>query len=67
MAKVTIDSHLCKGCSLCITACPKGIIEIGNKFNNKGYYVATITDMDKCIGCALCAKMCPDIAIKVEK
>ena len=67
MAKVTIDSELCKGCALCTTACPKKIVEIGTKFNIKGYYTATVTDMEKCIGCALCAKMCPDVAIKVEK
>ena len=28
MAKVTFNSDLCKGCSLCVDACPKKIIVI---------------------------------------
>ncbi|MBO5912190.1 MAG: 4Fe-4S binding protein, partial [Clostridia bacterium] len=28
MAKVTFDSDLCKGCGLCVDACPKGILVI---------------------------------------
>lgn len=68
MAKVTFNKALCKSCSLCVTACPKQIIHISdNEMNNKGYFVAEVTDMDKCIGCAFCATMCPDCVIEVEK
>jgi 2-oxoglutarate ferredoxin oxidoreductase subunit delta len=38
-----------------------------SKINQKGHYVAEITDMESCIGCAFCATMCPDCIIKVEK
>ena len=37
MAKVTFDSDRCKGCALCVDACPKKIIVIAkNKINAKG-------------------------------
>ena len=68
MAKTTIDQDRCKGCGLCVDACPKKIICLSaEKLNAKGHMPATVTDMDKCIGCAFCATMCPDVVITVEK
>ncbi len=68
MAKVTFATDICKGCGLCVTACPKGLIAIAkNKINKKGYCPAEMTDQEKCIGCGFCYTMCPDSVIKVEK
>lgn len=68
LAKITINNALCKSCRLCVVACPKNIITISDKIsNNKGYFVAEVTDMDKCIGCGFCSTMCPDCVIEVEK
>ncbi len=68
MAKVTFATDLCKGCALCVGACPKGIIAISKtKINKQGHCPAEITDKEKCIGCAFCATMCPDCVITVEK
>ncbi len=67
MAKVTFKKDLCKGCGLCVGACPKHIIELTGEINAKGYHPANVTDPDKCIGCAFCATMCPDCVITVEK
>jgi len=68
MAKVTFKVDLCKGCSLCVSACPKGIIELAtDQINKKGHSPARITDQEKCIGCAFCATMCPDCVITVER
>ena len=57
----------CKGCALCTTACPQGLIEMAKHLNPSGFNPAIVTDQDKCKGCALCAIMCPDVAIEVEK
>lgn len=68
MAKVTFETNLCKGCGLCVDACPKNLIRIAeNKINEKGHSPAEMTDQEKCIGCAFCATMCPDCVITVEK
>ncbi len=68
MAKVTFKTDLCKGCGLCVDACPKKLIKIAeNKINAKGHSPAEMTDQKKCIACAFCATMCPDCVITVEK
>ena len=67
MAKVTFNEETCKGCGLCVSACPKKIVALGDKLNSKGYHSAKITNQSACIGCAFCATMCPDCIIKVER
>jgi len=68
MAKVTFNTDLCKGCGLCVSACPQTLlVSAEDHINNKGYSPAVMTDMEKCIGCAFCATMCPDCIITVEK
>lgn len=66
--KVIIDEDKCKGCGLCATACPVGIVTFDkNRINAKGYHPVTISDMEKCIGCANCATMCPDSVLTIER
>ena len=68
MNKVIFEVDLCKGCGLCATACPKGIIALDTgSLNGKGYHPAQLTDAGKCIACASCAVMCPDAVITVIK
>ena len=38
MAKVTFNTDLCKGCGLCVDACPKKLLVIAkDKINKKGH------------------------------
>ena len=68
MAKLTFDTNRCKGCGLCVEACPKGLLAIArDKINQKGHHPAEITDQEQCAGCAFCAMMCPDCVITVER
>ena len=36
MPKITIKKDKCKGCLLCISFCPKGLIIVDNDLNRKG-------------------------------
>ncbi|UCD96959.1 MAG: 4Fe-4S binding protein [Candidatus Bathyarchaeota archaeon] len=68
MGKIIIDEGMCKGCSLCISACPFNLIRISSKISPKGYYPAEVADPEeKCTGCTLCALTCPDVAITVYR
>ncbi|MGI6227092.1 MAG: 4Fe-4S dicluster domain-containing protein [Peptococcales bacterium] len=67
MAKVKILPEYCKSCQLCIEACPKGVLKVGDKANAKGYYTVVPAFEEKCNGCTLCAIVCPDVAIEVYK
>ena len=68
MSNVTFRDDRCKGCGLCVEACPKKIVVLSkDKLNAKGFHPAQVTDMEQCIGCAFCATMCPDLVITVEK
>jgi 2-oxoglutarate ferredoxin oxidoreductase subunit delta len=68
MSKITIDPQLCKGCSLCVDACPKKLLRIApERLNDKGFHPAELTDENACTSCAFCAVMCPDCIIKVVK
>jgi 2-oxoglutarate ferredoxin oxidoreductase subunit delta len=62
-----IDNDKCKGCGLCVTVCPKNVLEISEKINSKGYFPAYQAHAEDCIHCALCATMCPDVAITINE
>ena len=68
MVKVIINEVLCKGCGLCVKACPKQVLALSKaKLNAKGYHPSEVVDQPSCIGCASCARTCPDVAIRIEK
>jgi len=71
MAKVkgaiVVDVEKCKGCELCIVACPTDVIQLTKEVNNKGFYYAYMINPDACTGCANCAIVCPDGVITVYR
>ncbi len=64
--KIIIDTERCKGCGLCVTACPKDCITISEKSNKNGYFPAE-TNNSSCTGCAMCAVICPEAIIEVKR
>jgi 2-oxoglutarate ferredoxin oxidoreductase subunit delta len=71
MAKVrgtiVVDIEKCKGCELCVVACPSKVIRMSVEVNAKGYHHAFMDLPEECTGCANCALVCPDVVIKVYR
>ncbi|MDA8063917.1 MAG: 4Fe-4S binding protein [Thermaerobacter sp.] len=65
MEKVVFDRDRCKGCSLCVRACPRGIVFLSGEINRQGYHPAQVSDQERCTSCVACAIICPDLAIQV--
>jgi len=55
---ITIPRY-CKGCGICVTFCPKSVLEI----QSFKVHAARIRD---CIQCMQCELRCPDFAIEVH-
>lgn len=69
-----IDKDKCKSCELCVSKCPRHIIEmipydakvvVECNSNEFGKDVKAVCQVG-CIGCGICQKVCPTEAIKVE-
>lgn len=54
-----IDTDECKGCGLCVEACPPKVIALGEKLNHYGYRTAQIAGVG-CTGCGICFLVCPE-------
>lgn len=64
---IEINRELCKGCEICMSFCPKGLISRSDKLNAAGYFPATFNKDGECTGCAICALVCADVAIEVYR
>lgn len=64
---VVIDTELCKGCDLCIDACPPRVLVMteGNVVNSRGYAYPQL--LPGCTGCRACSQICPDFVFQVYK
>ncbi|HHU37334.1 MAG TPA: ferredoxin family protein [Treponema sp.] len=62
---VIIDREMCKGCLLCIRACPFGVLTEDTEMNTAGVYPAFVKNPDACTACSSCYRVCPDCAITV--
>jgi 2-oxoglutarate ferredoxin oxidoreductase subunit delta len=68
MAKgsVVFDVETCKGCELCIQACPQESLQLSPNINAQGYHYVVLIK-DNCTGCTNCALVCPDAVITVYR
>lgn len=66
MKRPVINEILCKGCGICVEACPLKVLAVSQtKINPRGLNVAEAVNPGKCIGCNLCVNVCPDFAIAI--
>jgi 2-oxoglutarate ferredoxin oxidoreductase subunit delta len=60
---VTIAIERCKGCELCIPACPPRVLTMSDAPNRHGYHYPELHP--GCTGCAACLLVCPDFVFEV--
>ena len=64
---VVVDKEKCKGCNLCVVACPTKTLDLAKEVNGPGYHYSVRVTPDAWIGCAGGALVCPVAVITVYK
>ena len=84
MARGTVHIHAerCKGCELCVHACPQHVLHLAATLNARGYHPVQLDEtryetasgaansgqtLAFCTGCAICALVCPDLVFTVYR
>jgi 2-oxoglutarate ferredoxin oxidoreductase subunit delta len=57
--KVEINAEECKGCGLCVEACPPKVLHLATRLNPYGYHPAEYQGSG-CTGCGICFYVCPE-------
>lgn len=66
MTTLHVNPVFCKGCGICIDACPKNALRSSGRINARGYILPEADDMTRCTECGMCEIVCPDFAIAIE-
>ena len=56
---IRINSQECKGCGLCVGACPPKVLRMTERLNRYGYHPAEYRGRG-CTGCGICFYVCPE-------
>ena len=64
---IVVDTERCKGCNLCVVACPLDVIALNKEVNVKGYNYTRQGLEDTFNLCSSCSTVCPGGCISVCK
>ena len=64
---VVVDKERCKGCGVCVGACPCNVLALSAAVNKKGYNFVEMANEDACTGCASCGIICPDSCLDIYR
>lgn len=56
---VETNPNECKGCGLCVEACPPKCLRLSARLNRYGYHPAEYVG-EGCTGCGICYFACPE-------
>jgi len=62
---VVIAAERCKGCELCVPACPPRVLVMSGTRNAIGARVPEL--LPGCTGCGACLLVCPDFCFEVYR
>jgi NAD-dependent dihydropyrimidine dehydrogenase PreA subunit len=57
--KLELNGEECKGCGLCVEACPPKVLLLSASLNRYGYRPASYRGAG-CTGCGICFYACPE-------
>jgi NAD-dependent dihydropyrimidine dehydrogenase PreA subunit len=57
--QLRVDVDECKGCGLCVEACPPKVISLGERLNRYGYRTVMYSGVS-CTACGICFMVCPE-------
>lgn len=64
---VIVNKEECKGCRLCVEACPYDVLDLHKEVNSKGYHYSYMENPEACIGCTNCGMVCPDSCLTIYR
>lgn len=64
---VVVEVEGCKGCSLCVEACPQDVLRLNREVNSRGYHYSYMEHPEDCNGCTNCGTVCPDTCITIYR
>lgn len=64
---VDVDTESCKGCDICVDACPHDVLKLSDNVNGKGYRFTYMVNPLACTGCTNCAMVCPDAVLTIYR
>jgi NAD-dependent dihydropyrimidine dehydrogenase PreA subunit len=56
---VETNPNECKGCGLCVEACPPKVLHLSERLNHSGYHPVEYKGQG-CTGCGICYWACPE-------
>jgi 2-oxoglutarate ferredoxin oxidoreductase subunit delta len=60
---ITLEASRCKGCELCIPACPPRVLRMSQTRNANGHAIPEL--LPGCTGCGACLLVCPDFCFEI--
>jgi len=57
--QLDLNSEECKGCGLCVEACPPRVLTLADRLNRNGCHPVSYRGAG-CTGCGICYMVCPE-------
>jgi len=67
MTRIEINRAWCKGCYICVSVCPRDVLDIDQTQWTGSFHPVYVRQIERCTACRNCELFCPDLAIEVKE